>query len=172
MNRRFLRNPLSQFHWNVRLELPSSWPWHDPQWFWWIIWYGRKWWCKTWAFSRLMMNSTKGANSNGNADKFSMVHVWFGDEGLTVRLSLPSASSCSFEMNLAVDVALGMLPIYCGWLFFRLCGVPMHESDDRRFWRLWRRRLWRRRPWRRLNEWWGLGTYGPSISSFLDGLGP
>ena len=49
------------------------------------------------------------------------IHVWFGDEGLTAQLSFPSGYS--FEMILAVDVALGLLPSFCQWLFFHFIAL-------------------------------------------------
>ena len=85
------------------------------------------------------------------------IHVWFGDEGLTARLSLPSASSCSFEMNLAVDVALGLLQKFCLLQLLKMKALTALSdalvktkaltafSDDLRRRRRWRPSLMRLR---------------------------
>ena len=107
----------------------------------WIVWYGRKWWCKTWAFSRLMMNSTKGANSNGNAvDDWGPVvgrwiHEWFDFSTLLalckfLQFRNEFGGGCGLGMvaeYLRVVVQRGLVArstVICG---FR-CGVPMRES--------------------------------------------
>ena len=56
-----------------------------------IIWYGRKWWCKTWYFKNEL-----DKYSNGNADKFflaRMVRRWRFECSTLLALR----SSCSFE---------------------------------------------------------------------------